>query len=86
MHWPQVRAMAIVVPCLRQRQSVDCDCLPRGSVGAPSCDWEQQLSSRDTGQLTWPLPGVYSGLHLKNTPNIYIFVYLRTNYKLLSLG
>ena len=52
MHWPQVRVMVIVVICLGQNQAVDCDCLPWGSVGALGCDWEQQVSSFNTGQLT----------------------------------
>ena len=46
--------MDIWVPSLGQSQSVDCDCLPGGSVGVLGCDWEQQVSPLDYGQLTWP--------------------------------
>ena len=82
---PGVRPIVIVVICLRQRQAVDCDCLPWGSVGALGCDWEQQVSSLDTGQLTWTLPDVNSGLYPKNNnqalllKQVFTLLYLFTD-------
>ena len=76
--------IAIVVPSQGQKQAVDCDCLPWGS-GALGCDWEQQVSSLDTGQLTWTLPGVDSGLYMTNTnqalllKHVFTLLYLFTD-------
>ena len=60
-----MRSVVIVVKYLGQSQAVDCDCLPWGSVGALGCDWEQQVSSLEAGQLIWTLPDVNSGLYMK---------------------
>ena len=52
--------MVSVDICQGQSQAVDCDCLPWGSVGELGWDWEQQVSSWDTGKLRWTLPDVDS--------------------------
>ena len=68
---PQVRAMVIVVTCLGHCQAVDCEYMPLGSVGVLGCDWEQQVSSLDSGELTRTLPDEDSGLYLNNANSIF---------------